>query len=179
MDDEQQQLHTEQKRMGAFMLTIMWILFLIILMFFFDGFLKEQHNPNQVTNAYTDSDNFKEVRLQRNREGHYLSSGTINNTTVIFLLDTGASNVVIPFHIAEKIGLKTGQKTHSVTANGTVSTYATRLDRISIGTIEIREVGASINPNTHEDVILLGMTFLKHLDFTQRGNTLTLRQYVE
>ena len=35
MDDEQQQLHTEQKRMGAFMLTIMWILFLIILMFFF------------------------------------------------------------------------------------------------------------------------------------------------
>ena len=65
MDDEQQQLHTEQKRMGAFMLTIMWILFLIILMFFFDGFLKEQHNPNQVTNAYTDSDDFKEVRLQR------------------------------------------------------------------------------------------------------------------
>ncbi|HHZ69317.1 MAG TPA: TIGR02281 family clan AA aspartic protease [Methylococcaceae bacterium] len=161
------------------MLTVMWVLFLIILMFFFNGFLKKQYNPNQVTNVYTDSDNFKEVRLQRNRDGHYLSSGTINNTTVIFLLDTGATNVVIPFHIAKKIGLKTGQRTHSVTANGTVYTYATRLDRISIGTIEIHDVGASINPNTYEDVILLGMTFLKHLEFTQRGNTLTLKQYVE
>ena len=147
--------------------------------YFFDGFLKKQQNPNQIINAYTDSENFNEVRLQRNREGHYLSSGTINNTTVIFLLDTGATNVVIPFHIAENIGLKTGHKTHSVTANGTVSTYATRLDRISIGAIEIREVGASINPNTDEDVILLGMTFLKHLEFTQRGDTLTLRQYLE
>jgi len=177
--DEKQSLHTEQKRMGAFMLTIMWILFLIILMFFFDGFLKKQQNPNQIINAYTNSENFNEVRLQRNREGHYLSSGTINNTTVIFLLDTGATNVVIPFHIAENIGLETGHKTYSVTANGTVSTYATRLDRISIGAIEIREVGASINPNTDEDVILLGMTFLKHLEFTQRGDTLTLRQYLE
>jgi aspartyl protease family protein len=25
--------------------------------------------------------------------------------------------------------------------------------------------------------ILLGMSFLKHLEFTQRGDTLTLRQY--
>ena len=55
--------------------------------------------------------------------------------------------------------------------------FLTRLDSISIGDIEIRDIRATINPNTDDDDILLGMTFLKHLEFTQRGNTLTLRQY--
>jgi len=37
-------------------------------------------------------------------------------------------------------------------------------------------VRASINPQSSDDNILLGMTFLKHLDFAQRGDQLTLRQ---
>jgi len=38
---------------------------------------------------------------------------------------------------------------------------------------------ASINPAMGQQEVLLGMSFLKHLEFTQRGNTLTLRQYAQ
>ncbi len=164
-----------QKRMGATMLTLMWILFLLLLMYLFDGFLANKSPPIPEPMTVTNTTNSPEVRLQRTREGHYLSTGAINGSPVIFLLDTGATHVVIPLHIANRLGLEAGQTNHSITANGTVTTYATELDRISIGTIELRHISAAINPNTHEDVILLGMTFLKHLEFSQRGDTLTLK----
>jgi aspartyl protease family protein len=41
----------------------------------------------------------------------------------------------------------------------------------------LQQVRASINPNMQGNEVLLGMSFLKHLEFTQRGDSLTLRQY--
>ena len=171
------QEHAEQKRMGTIMIAAMWVLFLMILVFFFNGILEKQHNPNQNINSHIAAGNVKELNLQRNRSGHYVTTGMINNTEVTFMLDTGASDVAIPIHIANKIGLKAGPKLYYQTANGKALMFLTRLDSISIGDIEIRDIRATINPNTDDDDILLGMTFLKHLEFTQRGNTLTLRQY--
>ena len=46
-----------------------------------------------------------------------------------------------------------------------------------VGDIELRNVQAGIAPGLLMDEILLGMSFLKHIDFTQRGDTLILRQY--
>jgi aspartyl protease family protein len=51
------------------------------------------------------------------------------------------------------------------------------LEKVSIGDISLEGVRASINPNVRDMDILLGMSFLKNLEFTQRGNTLILRQY--
>ena len=169
--------HAEQKRMGASMIAAMWVLFLIILMFFFNDILDKQHNPNQSINSGISADNVKELSLQRNRAGHYVSTGMINNIKVTFMLDTGATDIAIPKHIADDIGLKAGHELYYKTANGKVPMFMTRLDSISIGNIEIQDVRAIINPNTEDDDVLLGMTFLKQLEFTQRGNTLTLRQY--
>lgn len=36
---------------------------------------------------------------------------------------------------------------------------------------------ASLNPGMADDQVLLGMSVLKHLEFTQRGNTLILRPH--
>ncbi|MFO1350766.1 MAG: hypothetical protein U1F68_08865 [Gammaproteobacteria bacterium] len=47
---------------------------------------------------------------------------------------------------------------------------------IRLGAIVQREVHASINPNTDDDTVLLGMSFMKHLELIQRGDELTLRQ---
>jgi aspartyl protease family protein len=41
----------------------------------------------------------------------------------------------------------------------------------------LHDLPASINPNVNDDIILLGMSFLKHIEFTQRGDTLILKQY--
>jgi aspartyl protease family protein len=176
MNDENRE-ETEQKRMGASMIAAMWVIFLIILMFFFNNILEKQHNPNQNINSRINTNSIKELSLERNRSGHYVTSGSINNTSVTFMLDTGATDVAIPEHIADDIGLKKGRKAYYQTANGNAPMFMTQLNSISIGDIAIKNIRATINPNTDSDDILLGMAFLKHIEFTQRGNTLTLRQY--
>ena len=62
------------------------------------------------------------------------------------------------------------------TANGVVTTYRTRLTSVALGTIAISNVRAHINPGMTGDEVLLGMSFLRDLELTQREGLLTLRQ---
>jgi aspartyl protease family protein len=61
------------------------------------------------------------------------------------------------------------------TANGRATAYATRLDSLQLGEIEVRDVRAHISPSMDGEEVLLGMSVLKQLDFNQQGDTLTLR----
>ncbi|MDP2253773.1 MAG: retroviral-like aspartic protease family protein, partial [Thiobacillus sp.] len=74
-----------------------------------------------------------------------------------------------------ELGLKAGAPMPAITANGTVMTRATRIDALAFGPFEIAGVHASLNPGMGGDQVLLGMSVLKHLEFTQRGDTLILR----
>jgi len=115
------------------------------------------------------------VVLKRSYDGHYIFPGTINGRPVSFLLDTGATLVSVPAHRAEELGLAAGAHQQSVTANGTVVTRATRVEALAFGPFVMRGVPASLNPGMAGDQVLLGMSVLKHLEFTQRGDTLILR----
>jgi aspartyl protease family protein len=46
---------------------------------------------------------------------------------------------------------------------------------VQLGGIELRDVPASINPFMPEDTVLLGMSFMQHLEMVQRDGQLTLR----
>ena len=167
----------EQKTMGYLMILAMWAVILGLLAFLFQDILNKQHNPNQNINAANTEQQTRELVLQRNHYGHYVADGLINNHPVTFLLDTGASDVSVPADVAQKIGLQAGQKRYYRTANGKAAVYATQLDEISLGNIKLHNIRATINPNVKDMEILLGMSFLKQIEFTQRGKTLTLRQY--
>jgi aspartyl protease family protein len=175
MTHNNQEQH-EQKRLGIWMVVIMWIIVLGLLTVFFQNWYEKQFNPNQSVNATYSEEGDREVVLKRNRFGHYVTTGMINDVVVVFMIDTGASDISIPASVAERIGLQRGRKVMYQTANGAAISYATNLDSVSIGNIHVRQVKASINPNVDGEEILLGMTFLKQLEFSQRGNELTLRQ---
>lgn len=167
----------EQKRIGTVMVAAMWILLLVFLISFFEDVIDQQINPNQNLNTnYTDA-GVREVELQRNRYGHYVTDGSINGQPVVFMLDTGATGVAVPEHIADKLQLKRGRAIQVQTANGIATGYDSVLDRVAVDGIELEKVRAIINPNDETDVILLGMSFLKKIEFTQRGDVLILRQY--
>lgn len=170
-----QQDYQYSQKLGRGMVYIAWILFLGLMTFAFDNFLDRQNNPNQNIPAHIDPNQVPEVTLIQNRDGHYLANGKINNQPVTFLLDTGATDVVIPKHIAQRLKLKQGVATQARTANGLITVYATRLNSVSIGAITLNNIQASINPHMEFDEILLGMSFMKHLDLLQRGKELTLR----
>lgn len=171
------QPHQEQKKMGTTMIVLMWIIIFSLLAVFFSDQLNKQNNPNQSSTTSVSSDGIKSLVLYRNKQGHYIANGTINNVPVVFMLDTGATDVSIPAEIARKLNLEQGPTAIYQTANGPVKVSMTRLKHISLGDISLNNVRATINPGFHSNEILLGMSFLKHLEFTQRGNQLTLKQY--
>lgn len=164
------------KSAGKVMLTLFWITVLAILALIFERREDRLLNPNVRPTSSVDSSGLIEVVLQRNRKGHYLSGGLINDTTVTFLLDTGATDVVVPGELAERIGLKPESRGYAVTAAGTVPVYRTMLDRVEVGDIGLNAVTATINPHMEGNHVLLGMSALRQIEFLQRGDQLRLRQ---
>jgi len=166
-------------RTGTAMMAIAWILFMFILLGGFDYLISKRNNPNQniVTNEYYLANGLqKEIVLQRNAYGHYVTSGTINDYEVVFLLDTGATEIAVPESLANDIGLIKKQRIVVKTANGNARAYRTRIDSVGVGDIKLYDLNATILTNMPGKEILLGMNFLKHLEITQKGKTLTIKQ---
>lgn len=157
------------------MFWVMWMIMLGLLTLLFSDILDKQHNPNQHLGK-VQRDEPHEVVLVRNKYGHYVASGMINQQPVVFMLDTGATDISISQDLAEQLQLKRGRPMTYQTANGLIINYATHLDSVSLGGITLYNLPASINPNMSGDDVLLGMVFLKHLEFSQKGKTLTLRK---
>jgi len=164
----------ETRKVGQGMMALACIVGLALLTMFFSGVEKRQYNPNQSPESRADATS-SEVNLKRNRQGHYVASGLINFKEVEFLLDTGATDVVIPQRIARELGLRRGRANRALTANGAVTVYDTNIDQLSIGDITLYNVRASINPAMRTPSILLGMSALKRIEFIQKGDSLTLR----
>lgn len=164
-------------KIGRTFVWLAWIIAIALLMFVFQGVLDDQYNPNSQPHVSLNSAGQAEVVLQQNRQGHYVTKGTINELPVTFLLDTGATQVSIPASVADKLQLDSYDSYPVQTANGTVTVYRTKIDQLSIGNIFLYNVAAHINPAMKSDEILLGMSALKKVEFSQRGKQLTLREY--
>lgn len=116
----------------------------------------------------------------RTREGgQFVVEADVDGTLVRFLVDTGASDVVLSPNDARRVGFDTSTLDYTrrySTANGIVLGAPIRLKRITVGPITLTDVRASVNRGamTHS---LLGMSFLERLSgYGVSDGTLTLRQ---
>lgn len=173
MDDKTLTTNPHQKS-AKWMLIFAWIAAIGLLVLFFNNLLEKQFNPNQNPTSANKQTGI-EVSLKRNRYGHYVSAGFINGHAVVFLLDTGATDVSIPYHLASQLGLVAGAKHYVQTANGRIQVADTQIKQLEIGDISLDNIAANINPGMTGNEILLGMSALKHLDFSQTGDWLILR----
>lgn len=176
MSDKDSNGEAYPKRMGSGMVVAAWVLALGLLTLLFSDFLSQQRNPNSTINS-RQTDGATEIILKQNRGYHYVATATINRVPVEVLVDTGASVISIPVHLAEDMGLEKEAPVQVTTANGTVSVYATTVDEVRMGDIVLQDIRATINPHMDDDFVLLGMSFLKHLEFNQRDGKLILKQY--
>ena len=153
-----------------------WIVLFVIASVAFNEWLAGRDNPNRSVDSRLREDGLREVVLEQNRRGHYLAPGTINGTDVVFLLDTGATDISVPAGIAQRLGIQSGVPAQVRTASDIITVYSVVLDRVTIGNITRHRVRAHVNPRMPGDRVLLGMSFLRHLELVQQDGTLTLRQ---
>jgi clan AA aspartic protease (TIGR02281 family) len=86
--------------------------------------------------------------------------------TTPFLVDTGATDVLIPASVAEQLGIHTGSETRTKsyqTANGVVTHSTVMLRSVDLGGAIVENVPASISPSM--EIGLLGLSFFNHFTY--------------
>ncbi len=112
------------------------------------------------------------VEVPRAPDGHYYLPVTVNGEPITFLVDTGASQIVLSSQDAERIGIDPDQLNYfgrAATANGQVRTAPVRLEALSLGPITDTNVSAWVNEGElHQS--LLGMDYLHRFSNIQFAN---------
>lgn len=115
------------------------------------------------------------ARLIANGQGHFFTTGTINGQSVRFLVDTGASMVVLSGKEARRLGLNYLYAPREMvqTANGTIPVHRVTLDTVRVGEIVLHDVGAAVIDGSLP-AMLLGMSFLNRTEMKRDGDVMTL-----
>ena len=118
-----------------------------------------------------------QIVLTAGSGGHFVTQGSINGTSVRFVVDTGATHVALSQAEAERIGLnfRKGQRGVGNTANGQVVMHRVTLDTVRIGDVQVYNVEAAVVPAQMEQV-LLGNSFLTRFQMKRENDTMTLEK---
>ena len=119
------------------------------------------------------------MRLEGDRHGHFRVDARVDGRNIDFLVDTGASAVVIRETDAARLGIfpRASEYTgRSQTANGVAKYAPTRLNRVEVNGITVRDVDAAVMADESLKTNLLGMTFLSRVKFSHDRGRLVLEQ---
>ncbi|MBM2577494.1 TIGR02281 family clan AA aspartic protease [Jannaschia sp. Os4] len=120
---------------------------------------QEQAVPRQAVIAEGDGGS---IEVPVRRDGHYHLTLEIDGVPVEFVVDTGASNLVLTMQDAERIGIDPTELRffgRAMTANGEVRTADVRLDEVRLGGLVDRNVPAVVNGGEMPGS-LMGMSYL-------------------
>ncbi|PYF10000.1 aspartyl protease family protein [Rhodobacter viridis] len=117
------------------------------------------------------------IELPVQADGHYYMKARVNGAEIDFVIDTGASQIVLTRADAARAGIDTGNLAYigrAFTANGEVATAPVRLDSLTVGPFTDSNVAAVVNRGDL-DTSLLGMSYLTRfgkVQFDDRRMTL-------
>jgi aspartyl protease family protein len=125
----------------------------------------------------SNGDGSDKIVMTADIQGHFYTTGTVNGTSVRFVVDTGATSIALGPNDARRIGLdlRQGQRGMTSTANGQVVVTRIPLDTVKIGGITLHNVEAVVLP-AEMPVALLGMSFLNRMEMQRDGSTMTLKK---
>lgn len=114
-----------------------------------------------------------ELELKQTHDGHYLTSGSVNGTPVVFMIDTGATALSISSEIASRAGIRNCTPLQVVTANGQVNACITKVPEVTFGSFKLTHVDVAIMPNMPGES-LLGMNVLRNFRIEQVNRTMRI-----
>lgn len=104
-----------------------------------------------------------QIELPRGRDGHYYVTLDVNGTPIRFVVDTGATSVVLRKEDAAAVGIDLNDLAYlskAMTANGMVRIASTRVDSIGLPGATERNFRVDVNEGQMSQS-LLGMTYLQ------------------
>lgn len=113
-----------------------------------------------------------QVEVPRAWDGHYYLTATLNGVPVDFVVDTGASDIVLSMQDAARVGIDVDRLAFTGvagTANGTVRTARARVKSLGLGPIQSRNVTVSITEG-EMSTSLLGMAYLQNFSKIEIGD---------
>lgn len=117
------------------------------------------------------------ITVPRAQDGHFHLTVRINDVPVEFLVDTGATDIVLTRRDAERVGLDPDTMPflgRANTANGVVETAYGSVDSVALGPFRFTDVDVAVNSGDMAGS-LLGMSFLSRFSRLEiSGNRLLL-----
>ena len=122
------------------------------------------------------ADTRQTVTLSADARGHFFTDATVNDQQMRFVVDTGASVVVLSGADASRLGLdyRKGRRAAMQTANGATTGYFVKLDRVRVGGIELSSIDAVVLEEGLGSFGLLGMSFLNRVEMRRDGEKMEL-----
>ena len=119
-----------------------------------------------------------EVKIPRGKNGHFFTAGAINGRSAKFMVDTGATSVAMNINEARRLGinLRNASSGFASTAGGVVETFRVTLDKVSVGSITLHNITASVVDGSHPTNILLGNSFLSKVEMTEQAGVMVFRK---
>jgi aspartyl protease family protein len=108
----------------------------------------------------------RNLMVEADRLGHFQVDARVEGRNVDFIIDTGASLVVLRESDAARVGIRPRLSDYTataVTANGRIKAARATIDRIELGGITVYDVPAMVLPDQALAKNLLGVSFLSRL----------------
>lgn len=112
-----------------------------------------------------------QISVPQSADGHYYLTLNINEVPVQFVVDTGATSLVLTKRDAARVGVEPDELAYigvANTANGQVRTAAVWLDQIELGGIKDYSIAAQVNGGEMNGS-LLGMDYLNRFSSVEFG----------
>jgi len=123
---------------------------------------------------------YSQTTLQGDPNGQFFLMAQINGTPLPAIIDTGATSVAMNSEDANRLGIDylRGRRVVAHTANGPATAYVVTLSTVQVGEILMKDVPASVLEVRPKELplVLIGMSFLRHVDMQRSGNTMMLQR---
>ena len=132
--------------------------------------------PSQTINTQFEAPREQVVTIVRDARLQYRTGAVINGRRAQVIVDTGANLVALSSTQARQMNIdySSGKPSLVQTASGMGDAYAITLDIVSIGGIEVRNVPAMVVKGNYPAMILLGMSYLRHVSMVENNGVLSL-----
>ncbi len=117
------------------------------------------------------------IVLTADSGGHFMTQGTLNGRSALFMVDTGATAIALGAAQAQSMGInyRNGRPIQLGTANGVTPGWLVKIGSVRIGDVEVHEVDAIVVQQAMP-FVLLGNSFLTRFQMRRENSMMVLER---